>query len=64
VKYITVKEAALVWAASEPRVRQWLQAGRIKGARKLGRDWLIPAKAQRPAPAKPWSTSRSIVRAA
>lgn len=53
MKYITVPEAAAAWGASEPRIRQWLVDGRIKGAEKVGRDWLIPASAERPKPAKP-----------
>ena len=53
MRYMTVSEAAKVWGISEPRIRQWLKAGRIKGAHKAGRDWLIPANADRPKRARP-----------
>lgn len=57
-KFMTVAQAAKEWDISEPRIRQWLQDGRIKGAQKIGRDWLIPAKADRPEPAKPGGLQR------
>ena len=41
-KLITVKEAAYELALSAIRVRQLCQQGRVKGARKIGRDWVIP----------------------
>lgn len=46
--YMTVATAAERWKISAMRVRQWLQDGRIKGAQKIGRDWLIPERADRP----------------
>ena len=52
-KYMTVAQAAETWGISQPRIRQWLADGRIKGAQKVGRDWLIPASAERPKAAKP-----------
>lgn len=54
MRYMSVAQAAISWRISEPRVRQWLAAGRIKGATKLGRDWLIPARAARPTPKRPY----------
>jgi len=36
-------EAARILGVSPMRVRQLLSQGRIKGARKIGRDWVIPA---------------------
>ena len=60
MKYITVPEAAAAWGASEPRIRQWLPDGRIKGAHKVGRDWIIPANAERPMRAKPGGLKRPI----
>jgi hypothetical protein len=39
---ITSKLAARMLRVSVIRVRQLAQAGRIVGAQKLGRDWLIP----------------------
>lgn len=44
----TASQAAQQWAVSPQRVRVWLKEGRIPGAVKIGRDWLIPADAQRP----------------
>jgi hypothetical protein len=41
---IPVKDAAKKLRLSEMRVRQLLQAKRIVGAQKLGRDWLLPDK--------------------
>lgn len=49
---LTADEAATVLGVSERRVRQLLDAGRIAGARKLGRDWAIPAPVQVLPPAK------------
>ena len=48
---LTVKAVATKWRVSEQRVRQWLAAvpPRIKGAKKFGRDWMIPDRAKRPA---------------
>lgn len=59
MKYITVTAAAALWGVNQPRVRQWLKDGRIKGATKLGRDWLIPANAVRPPPARPGELKRA-----
>lgn len=39
---ITVKQFAKRRGVSEMRVRQLLQERRIPGARKLGRDWILP----------------------
>lgn len=39
---ITVKKAADKLGVNDSRVRQLLLEGRIKGARKAGRDWLLP----------------------
>lgn len=40
--YITAKEAALAVDVSYVRMRQLLLAGRVKGAYKPQRDWLVP----------------------
>lgn len=39
---ITIKEAAAILNISERRVRTLCAGGRIKGARKQGRDWSLP----------------------
>jgi excisionase family DNA binding protein len=41
---ITVKQAAELLGITDSRVRQYLLEDRIKGARKIGRDWLLPDK--------------------
>ena len=41
--YITAKQAAQEVGLSYSRVRQLLNQGRIKGAFKAPRDWLIPS---------------------
>lgn len=46
---MTIPEAKEKWRVSAQRIRQWIYAGRIKGAVKAGRDWSIPARAKRPA---------------
>lgn len=48
MQFMTVKEASLNWACSGARIRIWLAQGRIPGASKLGRDWVIPSSATRP----------------
>ena len=47
--YIVIKEAAEKWGVSERRVQQFCEAGRIPGAVKPSRDWLIPHDAAKPA---------------
>lgn len=41
---ITVKQAADLFKVTPLRVRQLMNEGRIRGAHKLGRDWLLPDK--------------------
>ena len=47
--YITVGEAAKKWGISVRRVQALCAGGKIEGTIRLGRDWMIPCKAQRPA---------------
>lgn len=46
--YITAREAARKWDVSDRSVTYHLKAGRIPGAIKKGRLWLIPGDAERP----------------
>ena len=39
---IPVKDAAIRLGVTVQRVRQLLKQGRIRGATKIGRDWMIP----------------------
>lgn len=55
---LTVKEAAAKWNISEVRVRQYLKDGRIEGAVKVGRDWIIPVGAPRPKLLRVWNGAR------
>jgi excisionase family DNA binding protein len=41
---ITVKAAAEILGVSDARVRQLLLESRIRGAKKIGRDWMLPDK--------------------
>ena len=43
-----VREAALLWNISERRISYLCTQGRIAGAKKAGRNWAIPANAQKP----------------
>ena len=47
--YKTVKEIADEWNISERRVRTLCSDGIVEGAAKLGREWVIPESAQKPA---------------
>ena len=46
---MTVKEVAMLWGITERRVTVLCKAGRIKGAHKNGRSWVIPTDAEKPA---------------
>lgn len=47
--YIKIEEAARQWNVSTRRVQSLCADGRIPGAMRLGRDWMIPKNAPRPA---------------
>ena len=42
------KEAAKLWDLTERRVAGLCKEGKIKGVQKFGRNWMIPAGAERP----------------
>ena len=46
---MTVKEAARLWGITERRVTVLCKEGRIEGTCKEGRNWVIPADAEKPA---------------
>jgi len=46
--YITVAQAAEKWGLSLRQVQRILAAGRISGGKKHGREYLIPAEAEKP----------------
>ena len=45
---MTVKQAAYLWNISERRVAILCREGRIPGAEKQGKSWMIPAGAEKP----------------
>ena len=45
---MTIKEAAVLWNITERRVNELCKTGRITGAYKDGRQWIIPDNAQKP----------------
>ena len=47
--WITAQEAAEAWGVSDRRVQIYCASGRIEGALRLKRGWLIPKSAQKPA---------------
>ena len=46
--YINVKEASKQWGITTRRIQVLCAEGRIEGAAKLGREWAIPANAEKP----------------
>lgn len=50
--YLTVKQVAAKWGISERRVRLMCAEGRIAGAVRQGRAWMIPAEAVKPLDAR------------
>lgn len=48
IGYLTIKEVAEKWDITPRRVRVLCETGRIEGAAKLGREWAITEKAERP----------------
>ena len=48
MEYISCAEAAEKWGISERRVQKLCEVGRISGAVKFSRVWLIPKDAEKP----------------
>jgi len=46
--YLTTIEAAEKWGVATATIRLWAKEGKLPGATKAGRDWLIPIDAERP----------------
>src|SRR5699024_3086834 len=46
--YLNVKEFAKINNVADTTVRQWIRRGKIRTAKKVGRDWLIPSIAKKP----------------
>ena len=45
---ISIKKASMLWNISERRISCLCKQGRIAGAVKEGRNWAIPAEAEKP----------------
>lgn len=48
MKYLSVKEVALLWNTSERSVRNYCASGRVPGAFLTGKTWNIPENAEKP----------------
>ena len=46
--YLSVEEYAKVYDVKPTTVRQWIRRGKIRNAKKIGRDWLISELADKP----------------
>lgn len=47
--YMTLKQASEKWGISPRMINYYCSAGRIIGAEKMGKVWLIPKDAEKPA---------------
>lgn len=59
MEYITTKEASARWNISTIRITVLANEGRIPGAQRLGKRWLIPATATKPQELKPNHTNKA-----
>lgn len=48
MKYINSKEAAKKWGMTERRITALCRGGKIEGAKKQGKEWLLPENSSRP----------------
>lgn len=48
MEYMTIQEAADRWGITERRIQVLCASGRLEGAKKFGRQWAIPANAEKP----------------
>lgn len=48
MEYMSCPEAAKIWGISERRVQKLCEVGRISGAVKFSRVWLIPKDTEKP----------------
>ncbi len=47
-RYLSIREAAEKWGVSERRIHQYCSEGRIPGAERIGKAWVIPVDAEKP----------------
>lgn len=50
--YMTIQEAADKWGVSDRRIQVLCNSNRLPGAVKFGRQWAIPADAEKPVDAR------------
>ena len=50
--YMTLKQASEKWGISPRMINYYCSEGRIPGAEKMGKVWLIPKAAKKPADAR------------
>jgi Helix-turn-helix domain len=43
-EFVSVNDIAEAYHKSIETVRRWCRTGAIQGAKRIGRDWIIPAK--------------------
>lgn len=48
MKQLKVKDIAKLWQCEERQVTRWCREGRILGAERIGKEWLIPQEAEKP----------------
>ena len=52
MEFLTTKQASELWGISQRRVAILCEEGRINGAVKAGRTWLMPIDAKKPVDAR------------
>ena len=52
MKYMTTAQAAEVWGISQRRIALLCAEGRIEGACKLGKTWMLPENTKKPSDAR------------
>jgi Fic family protein len=60
MKYMSSKEASEIWKISDRRIRVLCNEGRVEGAIKIGRSWLIPFDVAKPVDARETSKKNYI----
>ena len=52
MEYMTIQEASQLWGITSRRIQVLCSEGRLDGAVKFGRQWAIPANAEKPIDAR------------
>lgn len=59
--YMTLKEASEKWGVTPRRINYYCTAGRIPGAVKMAKVWLIPKSAEKPVDKRYRESKRQIL---